>query len=409
MKNIKFIGFLFVFGSLIIPYGYSQERITINDAVRIAQENNQQLRSAQLNIERDRSLKLTSFNIPQPELFIEYEGVKGSLSNAESRKIGIVQQLEFPTNYFLRSDVLSSQVLISQAELNSRLNVLRSDVKTNYYRLLLQSKLLETSRDNMTIYNDFLLVAQRKFDVGETSNLEVLNAKINRIKFENEIRNLESDMKVTQSELRNLLNINYDLIPAEDLTYTEISLSREELLQRALQNNPELQIVKFRKQKSSHLVSLSKGELLPDLSLSYYNQKLGNDNGFWGIELGVGIPLWFWAASSGNIRASNYELQILSNEEIILRKSMENQLNKSFAEYENSLRQLRFFSDEAIKETDEIFRQAKISYEQGEIGFFEYLQSLRIVYDTRIQFLNAINSYNQSIINLEQITAGEIK
>ncbi len=409
MKILKFIGHLLVFSFLIISYGYSQDRITMNDAVRIATENNQRIRSAQLNIEKDRALKLTSFNIPKPELFFEYEGVKGSLSNSESRKIGITQQLEFPTNYFLRSDILNSQVRISQEELNSQLNDLKSDVKTNYSILLLQFKLFQTSRENLTIYNDFLLVAQRKFDVGETSGLEVLNAKVNRIKFENEIRNLESSIKVTQSELRNLLNISYDIIPVEELTYNEISLSRNDLLQRALQYNPELQIIKYRKEKFSNMLSLSKRELLPNLSLSYYNQKLGNDNGFWGMELGLGIPLWFWGAQTGNIRASNYEVQIASSEEINLRKDIENDLNKSFEDYENSLRQLKFYTEEAIKETDEIFRQAKISYEQGEIGFFEYLQSLRIVYDTRIQFLNAINRYNQSIINLEQIIAGDIK
>ncbi len=409
MKKIKIIALLFVFSSVVPPYGFSQERTTVNDAVRIATENNQRIRSAQLNIEKDRALKLTSFNIPKPELFFEYEGVKGSLSNSESRKIGITQQLEFPTNYFLRSDILNSQVRISQEELNSQLNNLKSDVKTNYSILLLQFKLLQTSRENLTIYNDFLLVAQRKFDVGETSGLEVLNAKVNRIKFENEIRNLESSIKVTQSELRNLLHISYDIIPVEELTYNEISLSRNDLLQRALQYNPELQIIKYRKEKFSNMLSLSKGELLPNLSLSYYNQKLGNDNGFWGMELGLGIPLWFWGAQTGNIRASNYEVQIASSEEINLRKDIENDLNKSFEDYENSLRQLKFYTEEAIKETDEIFRQAKISYEQGEIGFFEYLQSLRIVYDTRIQFLNAINRYNQSIINLEQIIAGDIK
>lgn len=409
MKIINFTCHLLVFGSLMISNGYSQNRITVNDAVRIATENNQRIKSALLNIEKDRALKLTSFNIPKPQLFIEYEGVKGSLSNSESRKIGITQQLEFPTNYYLRSDIHNSQVRISQEEFNSLLNNLKADVKTNYLKLLLQYKLLETSKENLKIYSDFSLVAEKKFDAGETSNLEVLNARVNKIKFENEIRNSESAVRVTQSELRNLMNVSYDAIPAEELTYKELSLSRKELLLKAFEYNPEIQILKYRKEKFSNLLSLSKADLIPNLSLSYFNQRLGSDNGFWGMELGIGIPLWFWGAQTGNIRASDYELQISSLEEINVRKKIENDLNKSFEDYENSLRQLRFFTLEAIKETDEIFRQAKISYEQGGIGFFEYLQSLRIVYDTRIQFLNAIYIYNQSIINLEQITAGDLK
>ena len=73
------------------------------------------------------------------------------------------------------------------------------------------------------------------------------------------------------------------------------------------------------------------------------------------------------------------------------------------------MRQLRFFRDEAIKETDEIFRQSKISYDEGSIGYVEYLQSLTVVYDTRTQYLNSIYNYNKSIFNLEEIIAGDIK
>ncbi|MBK9332310.1 MAG: TolC family protein [Ignavibacteria bacterium] len=87
-----------------------------------------------------------------------------------------------------------------------------------------------------------------------------------------------------------------------------------------MQFNPELQIQKYRKQKFSNMLSLSKGELLPNLSLSYYNQKLGTETGFWGMELGLGIPFWFWGAQSGNIRASGYELQIASNKKQYLEK-----------------------------------------------------------------------------------------
>lgn len=388
---------------------FSQTKTNLDEAIKIAIENNQQLKSSKLNIQKEDAIKLKSFNIPKPQLFTEYEGVKGSLKNSESRKIGITQELEFPTNYFLRSDVQNSQIQIAKEEFNDQVNHLRSDVKVNYYNLLLQIKLLETAKDILKIYDDFYFVAQKKYDAGESSNLEVLGAKVNKIKFENQIKNLESEIKSIQSELRKLMNVNYDILPVEEFTYSELALSKTELLSRAMNNNPELKIIKYQKEKFSNKLSLSKGELLPNLSFSYYRQKLGNDNGFWGMEIGLGIPLWFWGEQSGNIKESNYELQIASSDEISIRKSLENDLNKSFEEYENSLRQLKFFRDEAIKETDEIFRQAKISYDEGAIGYVEYLQVLGIVYDTRTQFLNSIYNYNQSIINLEKITAGEIK
>ena len=94
-----------------------------------------------------------------------------------------------------------------------------------------------------------------------------------------------------------------------------------------------------------------------DKPIRFYKQKIGDDSGVWGVEFGTSIPLWFWSEQTGNIKESGFELQIAQNDEIYTRKSLENDINHSFIEYENSLRQIRFFRDEAIKEVEEIFRQ----------------------------------------------------
>lgn len=293
--------------------------------------------------------------------------------------------------------------------MNSTVNELKSEVKLNYYRLLLITGLLNTSKENYKIYEDFLFTAEKKYEAGETSNLEVLGAKVNKIKFENEIKNLESEIKSTQSEIKTLMNVDYEILPSEEFEFEEKTITKAELIEKANSNNPELKMIQFQKEKFSNKISLSKGELLPDISFKYYRQKLLGVNDYWGMEIGLGIPLWFWGEQSGNIKESNYELQIASNEEVSLKKSLANEINKSFEDYENNLREVKFFNDEAIKETDEILRQAKISYEEGAIGYVEFLQALNIAYETRTQFLNSIYNYNQSIINLEKLIAGELK
>lgn len=49
------------------------------------------------------------------------------------------------------------------------------------------------------------------------------------------------------------------------------------------------------------------------------------------------------------------------------------------------------------------------SYDEGVIGYVEYLNALNLTYDTKTQYLNSIYNYNQSIINMEKLTAGELK
>ncbi len=395
---------------LLLPsISISQTKTNLDEAVKIAIENNQQVKSSKYNIEKEEALKLKSVNIPKPQLFIEYEGIKGSIANFESRKIGILQEFDFPSSYFLRSDVQSSQVLVARAELNKFTNEIKFEVKQNYYNLLLQMKLLEIAKENLKIYTDFLFVAERKYDAGATSNLEVLNAKVNKIKFENEVRSIESNIRLYKSELKRLMNINYSIEPKDELIFKEVTLNKNDLLKKALLDNPELTMIRFQKQKSQNQISLSKSELLPSFSFKYYKHKIGNDNGFWGLEIGVGIPLWFWWEPSGNIKVADFEYKIASSNEINIRRKIEADLISSYEEYENSLRQINFFTGEALTETVEILRQAKISYEEGAIGYVEYLQALTVSYETKTQYLNSIYNYNNSISKIEKITSGDIK
>ncbi len=402
---------IFITAGLLLfgKQSYGQIKMNLDEVIKISLENNQSIKSSRLNIEKEKAADLKSFNIPKPLLFVEYEGVQGSLSNAESRKIGILQELEFPTNYFLRSEVQGSQIKVAGEELNGSINSLRTEIKLNYYKLLLLNELLKIAAENYKIYEDFLFTAERKYEAGESSNLEVLGARVNKIKFQNEIKNLESEIKSSQSEIKTLMNVGYDIIPAEEISFTGLRLNKEELLSRAVSNNPELKMLNFQKEKYSNKISLSKGELLPDISFKYFRQKLLGSNDYWGMEIGLGIPLWFWGQQSGNIKEAGYEYKIASSDETGFRKTLENEINKTFEEYENSLRQVNYFKEQSLKEADEILRQSAISYDEGAIGYVEYLQALNIAYETRTQYLNSIYNYNQSIIKLEKLTSGELK
>ncbi|HMS65506.1 MAG TPA: TolC family protein [Ignavibacteria bacterium] len=414
MKITKFLNILLLIALIKISFNHdlfsqTDVKMNINEIIKTAIENNQTIKSSSLNIKKENAVKLRSFNIPDPELFIEYNGIDGSLDNALERKIGIIQNIEFPTNYFLRSDVQNSQIRIAGEELNIAVNSLREDIKLNYNRLLLINELLEIAKDNLKTYEEFLFTAEKKYTAGATSNLEVLGAKVNKIKFENEIKNLESEFRSSRLEIRKLMNVNYYITPADEFIFRETAISKSVLVQSAVSNNPELKMTEYQKEKFSNNYSLSKSELLPDFSFKYFRQKIGSDDNYWGMELGLGIPLWFWWEPSGKIKESDYELQIASGEVNIMKNSIEIEIDKKLEEYENNLRQVKFFNEEAIKEADEILRQAKKSYEVGEIGYVEYLQALNLAYDTQTQYLNAIFNYNNTIINLEKITAGEIK
>lgn len=387
---------------------YAQTKLTLEKSIDIGIQNNKQVEALRFETQKEEAAISRGFNLPKLKLFAEYEGVKGSLNNFEERKIGLSQDFEFPTVYFNRADVQSIQADISKARLENLINNLKSDIKERYVNLVYQNSLRQVINENLKSYQSFEFTAGRKYEEGAGTNLEVLGARVNRIKYENHLRNIESGVKTDQAELRALMGVDYNIEVTEELTFKELTITQAELIRTAITNNPELKIARLRKHQSDSRVSLAVSELLPDFSLSYYNQKIGGTGGYYGFEIGVGVPLFFWLEPSSKIEEANLEVKAVNSEELFLNKAIESQVIIAYESYQNSMRQLGFFTGEALKEAEEILRVSGGSYNEGAIDYTEYLQSLNIVNETRTQYLEALYNYNLSIITLERLTGLEL-
>lgn len=388
---------------------FSQNKITILEAIRVTMENNQQIKSLRFNIEKEEAASRGSVNIPKLKLFVEYEGIKGGLNNFEERKIGVSQEFEFPTVYSDRASVQNYQIDIARAELESTINNFRSDLKEHYAVLLFSENSLLIAKENLKYYEQFLFTAEQKYKEGAGTNLEMLGARVNKIKFENLVKNLESNIAVSRVELKTIMNTDYTVEAAGSFSFRDYKLNRDFLIQTALANNPELKISKLQKLQSDSRISLAVSEVLPNFSLSYYHQKIGGESGYYGFEIGVGIPFWFWWEPSAKISQSKSEFKVKNSEELNLAKTIESRVIIAHENYQNNLRQLNFFREEALKEAEEITKTSKLSYEEGEIGYSEYLQTLGIANETKTQYLIALYNYNLSLINLERLTGKELQ
>lgn len=405
--NIKKIFFSFLF-LLTYEVSFGQNKIELDEAIRISIENNLELKSLQFNIEKEESGIQSAVNIPKLGLFLEYEGVKGGLKNFGERKIGLKQDFEFPTVYTNRAAVQDYQTEIARAQLQKNINNIRSDVKENYAALVFSKNSIRIAKENLKFYEDFVNTAEIKYREGAGSNLELLGAKVNRIKFDNLIKNLESDAASSMLELNRLLNVSYSVEVSGEQTFKKYNFTKDKLVRTALASNPELKIIKLTKLQSDSKVSLAISELLPDFSISYYNQKIGSESGYYGVEFGIGLPVWFWWEPAGKINRAKSELKISNSDELNLSRIIETKVLTAYEAYTNSLRQINFFTNEALMEADELVRVSKISYEEGAIGYSEYLQTLNTGNEVRTQYLEALYNYNLSIINLERLTGKEL-
>lgn len=72
-------------------------------------------------------------------------------------------------------------------------------------------------------------------------------------------------------------------------------------------------------------------------------------------------------------------------------------------QYQQNLSQYNYYKSTALPNAETIVSTAQAGYKSGSIAYVEYLQALQTVADLRLNYLQAINQLNQSIININFI------
>ncbi len=147
-----------------------------------------------------------------------------------------------------------------------------------------------------------------------------------------------------------------------------------------------------------------KQKLLPDISLNYFQGSNSELNGsLHGYQLGLKIPILFVGQSS-RIKAT----RIAEDISVAESSEYEIQLKAKFNALKISLSQLQealdYYENEGELLSEEILKTANGSFRNGEIDFYQYIQSLESAYEIKLNHLDKLNEYNQTIIAINYLT-----
>jgi cobalt-zinc-cadmium resistance protein CzcA len=68
-----------------------------------------------------------------------------------------------------------------------------------------------------------------------------------------------------------------------------------------------------------------------------------------------------------------------------------------------------YYEDQALELSDIMIEQAHKSFAEGEIGLLEYLENVSDAIDIKFEYIDALNNYNQAVIDLEIILSEKNK
>ena len=191
-KRLKFL-VLFLLAS---PLAMAQELLTVEEAVKIALENNYQIRIASNMLEIDKTgvnignagmlpvvgATLNSNNSIQNSSQTRADGNLVELDNAKNNSLNYGVGLDWTIfdgfRMFARYDQLKELEKLGEAQLKQAVLTRVSDVMIGYYDLVQQHQQLVALDSTIVISEQRLKLANNRFTIGKASKLEVLNAQV---------------------------------------------------------------------------------------------------------------------------------------------------------------------------------------------------------------------------------------
>lgn len=383
--------------------------LTLDEAVSLALKKNSSIKTAQFEIEASRQFKKTSTDIGKTSLFSTL-GQYNSYAN--DNNFTISQSIPFPTVFTASASLGSAHIRGSELKLSATQNDLAFQVKSAFYQLAYLKTLNDWLQKQDSIYSTFARAAGVRLRTGETTLIEKTTAEtqsrqVKTLKLQN-----DADIRIFQTRLQTLLNENqpvdiaFDSLSAREITLPDTS---------SLSANPTLSWFRQQVVIAEKTKSVNKNRLLPDIAFGYFTQTLidvpvsagstelaTRANRFQGLQIGVGIPLWF-RPQVAKVKSAEAQRQAAQSFYDYQAKNFKGQLNELLQDYLKYRESLTYYQTSSLPNANLLLRQSQRAFQSGEIGYVEYLQSLRTATEVRTGYLQTLNSYNQSVITLEYI------
>ncbi len=375
-----------------------QNPMTLEELIPLAIENNAGLSANKLGVDKSEALVNSAFSFDKTQIYYEFDENNLALNNEPLRVFGIQQDFRFPTVYFSEKKVNQANVAVATSTYAIQKKALERKVTSAYYTYQIAREKQRVLKTLDSLYSSFAGIAARRFELGETNYLEKITAASKQKQINLNYLESQQNTVVTYGSLVRVVQPKDTLVVVKDdvlkipLKTIDISSSAE---LRYYQNKVSLlqQQQRFEKQ-----------QLLPDLSFNYFQgTNSGLNNSLYGYQVGLKIPLLFGGQSS-RIKAAGIAEEVAIEESNEYNIQLKAKLDALIVQMNQLSTALVYYEEEGAALSDEILKTANGSFNNGEIDFFQYIQSLESAYEVKLEYLDKLNEYNNIVIDINYLT-----
>ncbi|QJW91654.1 CusA/CzcA family heavy metal efflux RND transporter [Spirosoma taeanense] len=372
------------------------QRLTLPQAINLANRQSLLLRGSALEIESQRALINSAFDPAKTSVEVQ---IGQTQARPTDYIVGATQLFGLPSFYRAQKLLYQSNAVSAERRFDLRRVQLSTGVKQAYYQLLFDYQVSRLLRQQDSLYQNAARAAEVRYRTGETNRLEQVSADTRLQSVRLRQLSLRADIETHTRALQLLINV-----PDLPMIDTTLSLRRDFPLADtvALAANPALAVLQQERVVSRNQTHLERQRLKPDLLIGYYNQSILHEPGFNVVQAGVSVPL-FSKAFKARINAARINEQLVDNNFTYTQTQLTGQLAILQRNAETLRASLAYFEQAALPQARLIQSTALRSYRAGEIDYIEFFQNSQQAFVIEEDYLNTVLNYTNIVVQTEEL------
>ena len=373
---------------------------TLSQAIEKATENYPSIKVAQLEVEKQKALKVTAYDFGTTSVYTGKEETGKGFPGIQN-KVGIDQSdIDI---FSIPAKIKLAGARIQQAEFGQDLaeSILVYEVSIAWYRSVYAKQQWQLFQELDSVYSKFQKAAELRYNTQQTSRIEYLSASAKYKEVLVNIKKTESNYLAALQMLNQYLITQYKFdVNLQDLgqyVYNATSLSD------SLIGSPALDFYASNIDVARSAWKAERVSYLPKIDLGYKWQAVDGVSGFYGWQAGISIPLLFFE-QSGKTKASKIDYYIAGQKYEQQRLEVEAGYNQQLSRYLIIQQVIGYFQKEALPLADEQIYAANLAYRLGSIDYIQFIQNVESAINTKQEFLIQQAEYFELSAQLKYIT-----
>jgi multidrug efflux system outer membrane protein len=313
------------------------------------------------------------------------------------------------------TDAARADLLSTEQGYKAVILILVSDIANTYFDIQDLDRRIEITKHTINTRHQSLELAKKRFEGGLTSELEVKQADSELASALAVIPRLRNNLDIAENSLSVLLGQSPSE-PPRGRNRTGLNLPPvvpAGLPNELLRRRPDILQAEQLLIAACHRIGVAEAEFYPSLSLSgligqeapHFSSLFDSTANLWKTTASTAAPIFSFGRLEGNLESvkAKYEQARLQYEQSILNALRE--VNNALSAYNESIEQ-RKAQEYLIKANTDYARLAFAKYQNGEVGYLEYLDAQRKLFDAELSLSQAIRDQFTSLVFLYKALGG---